>query len=450
MYLENSIRCLEADYALAKAGLVRVSINPRATPRDVTAILEDATPRALVYGSNFAEMVAGARPADARFERVLRVSEPGSATETLHGESDHEDVLATSGAAPPSVPIEPEDLYCLFYTSGTTGRPKGVMLSHRAILQTAYNLLLELGPHRAGEKVLLLQPLSHGSGFFMLPWFMRGGAVVVMRKFQAAEVVRLMRDFEIETIKLVPTMLQRVLEMPGLAAGRFPNLRQIIYGASTMPVEPLKKAIEIFGPRLSQVYGQSEAPVTLSFLPTEDHEPGSPVPERLTSAGRPRTTVEIRVVDEAGRDLGPGEVIIRGPHMMTGDLNRPDATAKTVRDGWLHTNDLGRLDPSGYLYLLGRMDEMIISGGYNVSPREVEDVLYEHPAIREAAVIGVPDPEWGQAIEAYVAIQPGKSCTARRAQELGLNGGRDAPARTRRGDHRRRRRAGTSDRRHVR
>ncbi len=399
-WLENSIRCVELDLALAKAGLVRVSLNPRLTARESQFILADADARAFFHDASFDAQVAEMRAELPALEVVVRI-------DAVRAEYDV--FLGRGGPQAPGVRFDPEHLYCLFYTSGTTGRPKGVMLSHRAILQVSYNLLMETGPWETGEKILLMQPMSHGAGFFVLPYVFKGGACVIMPHFDAAEVLRLATEYGIETIKLIPTMLQRVVRVPGVEKVRLPRLRAMIYGASPMPNEPLRRAIEIFGPgKLVQIYGQSECPVTLTILPANEHRLDNPHPERLTSAGRPWTTVEVRIEDEAGQALPDGkvgEVVLRGPHMMSGYWKRPELSAETVRDGWLHTKDMGMRDAAGMIYLLGRKDEMIISGGYNIAPREIEDVLYRHAAVQEAAVVGEPDPEWGQAVVAYIALK---------------------------------------------
>jgi acyl-CoA synthetase (AMP-forming)/AMP-acid ligase II len=228
--------------------------------------------------------------------------------------------------------------------------------------------------------------------------------------------MRLAALHEVEVIKLIPTMLQRILRVPGLADMKLPKLRAMVYGASPMPAEPLKQAIEIFGPRkLVQIYGQSECPVTLSVLHASEHRLDHAHPERLLSAGRPWATVEMRVVDDGFKDVAPGgigELVLRGPHLMSGYWKRPDLTRETLQDGWLKTKDMARIDAHGYVYLLGRKDEMIISGGYNIAPREVEDVLYQHRGVQEAAVVGEPDAEWGQAVVAYVVMREGQAGSA--------------------------------------
>lgn len=406
-FLENSIPCIEIDFALAKAGLVRVSLNPRSTSADVTFILADSDARALIFGSGYGALLAEV-PLTGTVERWIRVAEANEPPPPDRPMIDYEALLAGSSPAAVTATIDAEDLYCLFYTSGTTGRPKGVMLSHRAILHVSYNLLLDMGPLKSGEKVLLMQPLSHGAGFFVLPWFIRGGCSVIMRSFDAALALKLTHDLGIETVKLIPTMLQRILRLPGAFPIELPHLRQMIYGASPMPTEALRDAIAKFQAKLVQIYGQSEAPVTMTVLPLEDHHPDCPYPQRLVSAGRPWATVDMRIVDDQGNPVPVGEmgeVVLRAPQLMSGYWKREALTAETIRDGWLHTQDIGRVDEHGYIYLLGRKDEMINSGGYNIAPREIEETIYQHPAVQEAAVIGEADPEWGQAVVAYVVFR---------------------------------------------
>ena len=399
-WLENSIRCVELDFALAKAGLVRVSLNPRLTPREAEYILADSDAKAFFHDASFDAGVAEFHAKLMQLETIVRIDGERKAYEAFVSKGD---------AKAPTIWFDAEHIYCLFYTSGTTGRPKGVMLSHRAILQVSYNLSMETGPWETGEKILLMQPMSHGAGFFVLPYVFKGGTCVIMPQFDAAEVLRLAALHRIETIKLIPTMLQRIVRLPGVEKLRLPQLRAMIYGASPMPNEPLRRAIEVFGPaKLIQIYGQSECPVTLTILPADEHRLDNPHPERLTSAGRAWTGIEIRIEDDAGEEVADGqigEVVLRGPHMMSGYWKRPDLTAETLRDGWLRTKDMGMRDAAGMVYLLGRKDEMIISGGYNIAPREIEDVLYQHAAVQEAAVVGEVDPEWGQAVVAYIALK---------------------------------------------
>ncbi len=409
VYLPNCLEYMEVELGLALAGLVRVSLNVKLSERDLVYMLEDAGARALVFAGRYRETAA------ALLERLpgavavcVRDAEGGPGP----GHVDYEAALAAAAPVAPAVRVGPDTLYCLFYTSGTTGRPKGVMLTHRAQAAVAFGLLLEFGPVRPGEKILLLQPLSHGAGFFMLPWFMSGGHSVVMERFDPASTLEIADRMAIETIKLVPTMLIQMLGAK-MRPGQLPALRQMIYGASPMPAERLRDALGLFGPVLAQLYGQSEAPMCITVLPVEDHRLDGD-PRVLASAGRPWRNVDVRVVDGAGCDVKPGdtgEVIVRGQHMMSGYWNKPEQTAEVLRGGYVHTKDAATVDDRGYVYLLGRRDEMIISGGLNIAPRAVEEVLHQHPAVLEAAVVGVPSPTWGEMVKAYVVLRPGASAT---------------------------------------
>ena len=405
--LDNSIRCIEIDFGLAKAALVRVALNPRITAPELEYILQDAAPGALVFGSNFAALIMPLVAREEGIRQIIRVAEP-SAPGLDPAATDYEAMLAESSPDAPAVCAGEEDLHSIAYTSGSTGRPKGVMLTHRALVQVAYNVLLELGPERPGEKVLLMQSLSSGSVYYVLAYYMRGCAVVLMRQFTAQGAVCLLSELGIETAKLVPTMLQRLLALPGLDKMAFPRLRQIVYGGSHISSEVLGQAITVFGPRLAQHYGQSEVPSTVMLMPRHEHTRENLASGLLASAGRPWATVQTRIANEAGEEVAPGEIgelLIRAPHAMTGYWKRPDLSAVALRGGWLHTNDLGRMDERGFVYLLGRKDEMIISGGFNIAPREVEDALCNHPAVVEAAVLGKPDKEWGQVVVAFVSTR---------------------------------------------
>lgn len=406
VYLPNCAQYMEVEFGLALAGLVRVSLNVRLPERDLLYTLRDADGRALIYAGQYGKTAASLLEQCSGLSPVLCLSDAqgGPGPRQL----DYEAALAQASSAPPTVPVGPDSLYCLFYTSGTTGRPKGVMLTHRAQASVAFSLLLEFGPLRPGEKILLLQPLSHGSGFFMLPYFVSGAHCVVMEKFEPAATLDTAEGMAVETIKLVPTMLIQLLQA-GARSGQLPLLRRIIYGASPMPVERLKEALSLFGPVLAQLYGQAEAPMCITVLPEEDHRMDGDT-RVLASAGRAWRNVEVRVVDPEARDVAPGEtgeVIVRGSHLMSGYWQKPEQTAEVLRDGYVYTRDMATVDERGYVYLLGRRDEMIISGGFNIAPRTVEEVLHQHPAVLEAAVVGVPDPTWGETVKAYVVLRPG-------------------------------------------
>lgn len=404
--LPNCIEYMEVDIGLARCGLVRVSLNTRAGAEEQRQVLEDSAPRALIYSAHLEDTAAEILREDAagEFSAVVRVDGDASIGDIL----GYEELLSRASGEPPTTDPAPDSLYCLFYTSGTTGRPKGVMLSHRAYIAVAMNLLLEFGPVRPGEKILLTQPLSHGGGFFMLPWLISGATCVIMERFEPQSCLALAESQAIETLKLVPTMLLQLLS-EGAGRHALPALRQVIYGASPMPAEQLGELVELYGGVFAQLYGQAEAPMSITVLTPDDHLAGGKL---LTSAGRPWRGIEVRVVDEEGRDVppgNPGEILVRGPQTMHGYWQRPDLTRAVLRDNYVHTRDMAHLDERGYVYLLGRTDEMVISGGFNIAPRVVEEALNRHPAILESAVMGVPHPTLGQQVAAFVTLRPGSA-----------------------------------------
>jgi acyl-CoA synthetase (AMP-forming)/AMP-acid ligase II len=260
---------------------------------------------------------------------------------------------------------------------------------------------------------MALQPLYHGAGWFLLPAWIRGATHIIVPRYDPEFAFQAIEKHRVTTIKTIPTVLIRLLDAPDLRKYDLSSLRTIFYGAEPMLVSRLKEAYRIFGPIFVQGYGQMEAAASISVLKKEDHFFNDPQKEKvLSSVGRPMTFVQVRVVDDQGQELPPGEIgelIVTGDHIMIGYLNRPEETAKKKRDGWIHTGDLGTIDEEGYIYLTGgRKSEMIISGGLNIYPNEVEQVLCQHPAIREAAVIGVLDSKWGEAVTACIVLREGQ------------------------------------------
>ena len=401
--MENRIEYPEVDLGLALGRRVRVALNSRLHRDDFRYALNDCDARALVHSAAFAEDAAAL--ADELGLVAINLDEPQS------GERSYRRLVAEASATPVVRSGEGEDPAWISYTSGTTGRPKGVVLSHRAVAQVAFNLLLELGPVDRGERTVLTQPLSHGAGYFVLPQLIAGGGVYVMSGFDADEVVRASTLPGVTTLKAVPAMFPRLLDV--CDGGRTPfGYRTVIYGAAPMPGPVLERALDRLGPVLVQIYGLSEAPVTLTCLHKEDHaRPG----EHRGSAGRPWRSVALQVRDPDGAPVPTGEigeVTIRGSHHMSGYHNLAEATADVVRDGWIWTRDMGRVDELGYVHLVGRKDEMINSGGFNISPREVEHVLQNHPAVEECVVVGLPDDHWGTAVNALVRLNTGAEVTA--------------------------------------
>jgi acyl-CoA synthetase (AMP-forming)/AMP-acid ligase II len=303
------------------------------------------------------------------------------------------------------------------YTSGTTGRPKGAVLTHRAVTANMVQIgeALRLEP---GERSLVVVPLFHAAAVpSVFTCISRGGSLVLQEDFKPGAVVRALSEERICYAVLVASMIQACLTtVPDAAARRYDALRLIYYGASPIAEQTLRRAIDVFRCGFIQSYGMTEATQSLTFLSPEDHERGlRQHPHLLHSAGRAARGTEIRIVD--GNDDPqppgtPGEIVARGPQLMRCYWNRPEESAETLRGGWLHTGDLGTLDGDGFLYVQDRLKDMIVSGGENVYPRVVEDVLSQHPAIAEAAVIGVPDERWGETVKAVVVLHPDAEATS--------------------------------------
>ncbi len=412
MLLRNCNQFIEIDFALSRTGLVRVPLNTRLAGSDHEYMLNDSRANTLIFGEQFSEMVEAIRPRLETVTRFIRVPEGLSKLNNFSALS-YDDLLAESGPEETAVEVEEEDLHTLFYTSGTTGRPKGVMLTQKSWANVVINLILDYGPFSAEDVILNLQPLSHGAGFFVLPVFVRGGTNILLPEFKPALVFETIQREKVTVLKLVPTMIYTLLETADKEEYDLSSLHSIIYGGSPAAVPRIMEAIDFFGPKLVQLYGQAEAPMCITTLSKKDHDlKGSPeAADRLKSAGKPCLNVEVRIVDEDGRDLGPeevGEVIVRGYHMMEGYWDKPQETAESLRQGWVYTGDLGYADAAGYIYLVDRRKDMIISGAMNIYPKEIEDVIVTHPQVKEVAVIGVPDDKWGEAVKALVVPKKGE------------------------------------------
>lgn len=394
----NDIHFLEYQFAAAKCAFVQVPLNARLSLEEQIYILNNSEAAMLLYSEEFAGPLQEIRTAVPSIRATIRLGAEGddSYEAFLAAQStDEPPALATADASP---------LYILFYSSGTTGQPKGVMLTQANWLVVAELLLLEYTPMHRSDVILHLQPLTHGGGFFLLPAFARGAHSIVPRRYEPRSTLRLIEQHRATILKLVPTMLVQLLQEEQKFDLR--SLKHIVYGASPMPYRPLQRALEVFGPILTQLYGQAECPMTISVLPESEHVRA----DRLRSAGRPCLLTEVRVVDEDGSVMPPGEVgeiTVRGPQMMQGYWANPEMTRKTMRDGWIYTGDLGFMDDEGYVFLVDRRNDMIISGGFNVYPREIEDWAYTNPSVLEAACVGVPDDTWGQVVGLVVVPKAG-------------------------------------------
>ena len=388
----------------AKLGAVLAAVNWRLAPTEVAQILNDAKARVLLVG---AEFVSCLEEVEARLETVELVVTTESGT-PRPGFAEWRDAHPTNDL---HVDVSPDDVAVQFYTSGTTGLPKGVMATHRSAfaLLSAANAGLRMTGNSVG---MVAMPLFHiaGAGWGVI-CLMDGAHCVLLREVDPHQILAHIERYRVTHAVYVPAVLQLLLATPGIATTDLSSLDTILYGASPISEDVLVKSMEVFGCRFLQAYGLTETFGAVVLLPPEDHDVGGPNAHRLRAAGLPMAGVELRVVDGDGGDCAigdVGEIWIRSPTNMKGYWNMPEATASAITtDGWFKSGDAGYLDADGYLYIHDRIKDMIISGGENIYPAEVESVLMGHPAVMDAAVIGVPDETWGEAVKAVVVRAPG-------------------------------------------
>ncbi|HEU4912488.1 MAG TPA: AMP-binding protein [Actinomycetes bacterium] len=405
----NSTTYVETDLAIRSAGLVRVALNYRLHPSDWARIADDSGAAALVYDGRFAAETEDLRSGLGERPVVVVGDGPGTAY----------DKLVADAPATPLAPVDADALCGLHYSSGTTGHPKGAQRTHRNWMASLVNMTVDVigGPPGPGDVYAHAGPITHTSGLFVLPFLAAGATQLVMPSWDPEAFVDAVENRGVTHTAMVPTMVARLLALPDVDRDRMRRLRMLGYAGAPMPPEQMRQAHDRLTTNLVQYYGLVEAIPPVTLLDAADHELGlASEPELLTSAGRPALGVELAVVDEDGRPVPPGEVgevVTRGDHVMLGYWNAQsrDDLGKSVVEGWLHTGDLGRLDDAGRLYLVDRKGDMIISGGYNIYPREVEDVIAEVPGVAEVAVLGVNDPDWGQRVTALYTVRDGATVT---------------------------------------
>ena len=391
--MRNRPEYLEAMFAIWHAGLVAVPINARLHRDEIAYILEDSGTAVVVTDSDHADDVESLIGAV--------VVAPGERWERL-----------TASSPAPIVDRQQDDPAWLFYTSGTTGRPKGAILTNRNLLVMTLSYYADIDAVLPRDSILQVAPLSHGAGLYGLPHVARGAVSVLPQSGDGDEIAALLRRWPGMSFFAAPTMVKRLACEPAMAAADLSHLKTIIYGGAPMYLTDLEDALALFGPRLAQIYGQGEAPMTITALSKADHADRDHPHwrDRMQSVGVARTDVEVRVVDDDDRDLPTGEigeVVVRGDVVMAGYWNQPDATSETLRGALLHTGDVGTFDADGYLTLRDRSKDMIISGGMNIYPREVEEALLHHAGVRSVAVVGRPDPDWGETVLAFVVPADG-------------------------------------------
>jgi long-chain acyl-CoA synthetase len=407
----NSPDYLALLYGIWHAGCVAVPANAKLHGAELGYILEHSGARLCLASKSIDSEIAVHAPKS--LARLITI-----------GGTDYDALFAADAIA--IVPRAPDDLAWLFYTSGTTGKPKGAMLTHRNLAMASFAYGSEVDPVTPGDAILHAAPMSHGSGLYIMQHVARLGVQVIPESggFEPDEVFALIDRWPRVSMFAAPTMIKRLVESP--ADCNVENIRTLIWGGAPMYVEDALRALDRFGPRLAQIYGQGEAPMTITTLSKQDiaDRDHPRWRARLASCGKPYASVEVMVADAADNPVAAGEtgeILVRGDVVMAGYWRNEDASAASLRGGYLHTGDVGAYDAEGYLTLKDRSKDLIISGGSNIYPREVEEVLLTHDAVREVSVIGRPDSDWGEAVVAYVVgeVSPGELdslCLARIAR----------------------------------
>lgn len=402
LLMGNRLELLEIDFAIAKAGKVKAPLNPRLADAERRYILANCGASIVLTEASEMERVMALRNQLPALLHVVNIDGP-----------EYDALVAAGSTRSPALDTDPASPSLILHTSGTTGRPKGATLSSRARLAATAHMLLEEFPATPDDGMVHVAPMSHGSGSKVLAYYVRGARNITLRKFEPAAFMRAVAELGGTSTFVVPTMIRMLLDHAA-ADGKIPSgLRGITYGGSPMPSALAAEAMEVFGPILTQVYGSCEAPHPVTVLSRTDHVCASPA--QLSSAGHEVYGVEVRIVDAAGSDvpLGEsGELLVRGPNVMNGYWEDPEATAAVLSpDGWYRSGDMARRDSDGFISIVGRERDLVISGGLNVYPAEVESVLHQHPSVSEAAVFGTPHEMWGEAVTAAVVLRQGAVCT---------------------------------------
>jgi long-chain acyl-CoA synthetase len=409
---DNSARYLEMYLAAAKLGVSVTPLNTRLSDPELDYTVKDSEAVVVVAGDGYEKRASALLSSVPALRRGL------SLDNDFDGFTGYEEVLAQAPGDEPDqerYQVSEDDLAVLMYTGGTTGLPKGVMLSHRNVMTAAIAAALS-GEFTKDDSTCFVLPIFHVSWWPVLALLLAGGKVVINRKPDLNEILRLVQDEKCTHMNAVPTIYGWLMDMAPVGSYDLSSLRSLTYAGSPMPVEVLKRAITVFGPIFAQGYGATEtAGGPITFFDAADHHLDGEDSHLLASAGKAGICSEIKVVDKDGERVAPGqigEVCVRGKHVMTGYWKNPELTARALKSGWYHTGDLGYLDECGYLFLTDRKSDLIITGGENVYPTEVENVLYTHPAVLECSVVGTPDERWVEIVHAVIVLRGGASASA--------------------------------------
>ncbi|MFI5259966.1 MAG: AMP-binding protein [Candidatus Limnocylindrales bacterium] len=406
LLMPNRMEFVECDFGIAKAGKVRVPINPRLADDEREYILADSGAETLVFDVEFEDFVSRARQ---RLPELCNLVAVGGAAA---GAKDYEELVASASPATPRLAHEPSAPNFILYTSGTTGRPKGATATNGSRLAATLSMLRDEVDAEACDGMVHLGAMAHGSGSKVLAYFLRGARNITERKFDAERFLHLVETERSTATFVVPTMIAMLVDAARSRSFDLSALKTISYGGAPIAPEKLQEALETFGNVFVQVYGSCEAPHPILVLRKSEHRVPRGKERRLASIGREVTTSEVRIVGEDGADVADGEhgeMWVRGPNVMRGYWGNPKATAEVLSgDGWYRTGDVAIRDDEGFYYMVDRARDMIISGGLNIYPAEVERAIYTDPAVAEVAVIGVPDERWGESVKAFVVLkQPG-------------------------------------------
>ncbi len=398
--LHNSNAFLETLFACARLGAIFTPINHRLSPPEIHYILVDAGSHLIVYHDQFQDLLQAARTGT-ELLHALRVNESGEPGATADG--DYEAALAAGRPDQPAAAVSQDDAHLMMYTSGTTGKPKGALLTHGNTTWNAFNLLLHEAALNATDTVLTVAPMFHigGLNVHTLPALYKGTRVILAAGFNPAATLELVQRERVTTLFLVPAMWLAISQLPDFDRYDLSSLHTLLSGGAPCPI-PVIEFFQNRGLRFQEGFGMTETAPNASILDNAD------ALRKHGSVGKPLLHMEMRIVDGSGRDVATGDVgelVVRGPNVFAGYWNRPQATREAFRGGWFHTGDLARRDAEGFYYIVDRKKDMLISGGENVYPTEVEQVLFRHPEIREVAVFGIPDPKWGEVPMAVIAAR---------------------------------------------